>query len=373
MATYATPLANGKTSAAGFLRIVGKLFTSAGVIEDSALTVAAQTSPDKSVKISGSSLNDNAVFIGSDGRLLHAWNTSSVDVTIADNTSGSAKTDAIVAYVDLTAYDASNANNPGSLKFIAVRGASGNPSSGEITASVVGSNPYILLAYVAVANGFGSINSGNITSQRVKARIAKGMLQQIGTDQVESGITLTNPTITYNANQTSGSTRVKLLETVVGSPAGSVTLSSIPATYRNLILVWSGKNSGSSAVNLQVRFNGDTGSNYHGQYMTGNNASVSASQEVSVSAPSIGVLPGSTAGANVYNMGEVVIPFYANTSMEKQYIAKCMRVDGKSSGNLYNENKNGHWASTTAINSITILAASNNIVAGSTFTLYGDP
>jgi hypothetical protein len=189
MATYATPLSAGKTSPQGFLRILGKVFTSSGVVESAALTVAAQTSPDMTIKVSGSSLNDNAVFVHTDGHFIHAWNTNSANVTITANASGSGKTDAIVAYVDLAGGDASNANNPSALKFVAVRGASGAPNSGEITASAVGSNPYLVLAHVAIANGAASINSGNITDQRTRAYLDSSRLaaDSIGRAHLGSG------------------------------------------------------------------------------------------------------------------------------------------------------------------------------------------
>jgi len=51
----------------------------------------------------------------------------------------------------------------------------------------------------------------------------------------------------------------------LGSTASSITFSSIPATYRDLIIV--GNPLGAEAA---ARFNGDSGSNYNGVQMWGN-------------------------------------------------------------------------------------------------------
>lgn len=189
MSTYASPLSSGKTSPKGFLRVFGKIFSGSGVVEDTALTVSAQDTPDMTVKVSGSALDDNAVFIHTDGTFIQAWNESDANVTISANASGVTKTDAIVAYVDLTDYDADNANNPDSLKFIAVRLAgseTGAPDDTDIKATDVSTNPYIVLAEVTVANGAASINSGNITDKREVAQVDGKYLkgESVDTDQL---------------------------------------------------------------------------------------------------------------------------------------------------------------------------------------------
>ncbi len=195
MSTYASPLSNGKTSPQAFLRVLGKVFTGSGVVEPTALTVSAQVSPDMSVVVSGSALNDNAIFIHTNGHLIQAWNDANVTVTITANSSGVTKTDAIVAYVDLAAGlggTADPANNPGALKFVAVRRAgadTGNPTSAEIS-TAVSSNPYLVLAYLTVANGTGvTINSGNIVNARTLAKVKSSYLEPIAGAQLSNGTT----------------------------------------------------------------------------------------------------------------------------------------------------------------------------------------
>src|SRR3954451_22485840 len=100
MSRFATNLNAGKTDEKGIFRPFGKLFNQSGVISLTALTVAAQGTPDMTVKVSGSAASDNAVFITSTGDCYWGWNTASYNVTITANASGSTKTDAIVAYID---------------------------------------------------------------------------------------------------------------------------------------------------------------------------------------------------------------------------------------------------------------------------------
>jgi hypothetical protein len=167
MAEYLVNLNNGKTDEKAAFRLVGKLLNQSGVLESTGLTVSATTpTPDMTVKVSGSVASDNAVFITATGDTYHGWNTAQYSVTILSNATGATKYDAIVAYAD-TAAGSTTANNPGGLKFIAVRSCgAGVASSADIAASAVGTKPSLRLADVTVANGVSSINSGNIVDAR---------------------------------------------------------------------------------------------------------------------------------------------------------------------------------------------------------------
>lgn len=174
MALHAVNLPSGTTSAEGFFRLLGRLFNQSGVIQSAAFTVTAQGTPDMTVRVSGSAAADDAFFVTATGNAYHGWSTANENVTIDANASGSAKTDAIVLYVN-TALSSGTADNPGGLVLDSVRGASGAPTDGEIN-TAIGSKPFIRLATVAVANGASSINSGNITDARPFAGIAAARL-----------------------------------------------------------------------------------------------------------------------------------------------------------------------------------------------------
>ena len=175
MSEYLINLNNGKTDEKGILRLLGKLLPQNGVIETAGMTVSAQSSPDMTVKVSGSAASDNCVFINSSGDTYHGWNTANYNVTITSNSSGVTKKDTVIAYAD-TAGGISTSNNPGALKFIAVRGSGTDtaPTDGELN-TATSNKPWIRLANVQVANGASSINSGNITDVRTKTAISDSM------------------------------------------------------------------------------------------------------------------------------------------------------------------------------------------------------
>lgn len=205
MARYLANLTNGPIDEKGFLRALGVLLTGSGVSQAASMTVAAQDTPDMTVKVAGGTTGHDIVFITTAGDTYHGWNTASENVTITANASGVTKKDAIVAYADLAAGIATS-NNPGALKLIAVRGAGTDtaPDNTQIMASTVGSNPYVVLAHVTVANGVGSINSGNITDQRTTTQISKEVIEPIGTDQIASEA-WTSFTPTWTATSTAPS------------------------------------------------------------------------------------------------------------------------------------------------------------------------
>src|SRR3954470_10867838 len=103
MAEYAVNLNAGKTDEKGIFRLLGKVFNQSGVIESAAMTVAAQSSPDMTVKVSGSAASDNAVFLTTNADCYHGWNTASKNVTITANATGVTKVDTVIAYIDTAA------------------------------------------------------------------------------------------------------------------------------------------------------------------------------------------------------------------------------------------------------------------------------
>jgi hypothetical protein len=173
MAEYLLNLTNGEMDEKGFLRLFGTLLNQTGVVQSGALAVSAQGTPDMTVKVAGGTTGHDVVFITSAGDTYHGWNTADKNVTITANATGVEKSDAIVAYADLSAGSATS-NNPGALKFVAIRNPINTsiPSASQIEDVIGVGTPYLKLAIVQVANGASSINSGNITDQRVRATLA---------------------------------------------------------------------------------------------------------------------------------------------------------------------------------------------------------
>ncbi len=170
MSLYALHIANGRTSNIGVFRLMGRLLSGSGVIEPTGFTVSAQGTPDMTVKVSGSTVSDNLVIITTTGDTYHAWNTANTNVTITSNSTGVTRKDHIVAYVD-TALTTSTPDNPGALVLIAVKGTGTSAPTDAQVNTDTSSKPWLRLAEITVANGAGSINSGNIADLRIFTRV----------------------------------------------------------------------------------------------------------------------------------------------------------------------------------------------------------
>jgi len=71
-----------------------------------------------------------------------------------------------------------------------------------------------------------------------------------------------------------GSTYTPIATTTLGSSATSYTFTSIPSTYTDLVIVAQIK--GDTTTYLNLRFNGDTGSNYSRTTLSGNGSTASS-------------------------------------------------------------------------------------------------
>lgn len=156
----------------------------------------------------------------------------------------------------------------------------------------------------------------------------------------------------------------------VGAPVSSVTFSNIPSTYTHLqirgLQRTSNTSGGSWTVNL--RFNGDTGSNYtyHGLRGDGSSAISYAGTNQTIS---LGIISGDSATTSLgWGVGYTDILDYANTNKFKT-IRTLTGFDQNGSGMV--ELTSGLWRSTSAITSISLSSGSGNFLQYSQFALYG--
>ena len=158
---------------------------------------------------------------------------------------------------------------------------------------------------------------------------------------------------------------MEFIRSTVVSANGTVTLSSIPNTYQDLILVITARTDSSSLTSGLLRFNGDTGSNYSSTLLYGTGTAPTSERYSNESFTRIGYAIGSSQLANVFSTQLVQILNYANTSTNKTVISRdASDVNGSGITQL----TIGSWRNTAAINSITYPVT---LVAGSTVTLYG--
>lgn len=162
------------------------------------------------------------------------------------------------------------------------------------------------------------------------------------------------------------STYTPIAAQTLNSNVASVTFSSIPSTYTDLVLI---SNLGHLTTDqgTLIQFNGDSGTNYSLTNMYGNGSSAASARGTSRSTLPITyyVVPNDSYDHNV----TVNIMNYSNNTTYKTLLSRSNRA----SANNYPgaEAIVGLWRSTAVISSIVITTSSGNIKSGSTFTLYG--
>jgi hypothetical protein len=153
------------------------------------------------------------------------------------------------------------------------------------------------------------------------------------------------------------STYDKIEAKTLGSTATSVTFSSIPSTYTDLVLVVQT----TSTAQVDGQFNGDTANNYSSTEMWTGGSGVNSQRESNLNYFTL--RDSSTTLGN--NMSVVNIMNYSNTTTNKTVLIRTN--DGRYSRTYA---RVVMWRNTSAINSI-LLYPAGNFAIGSTFTLYG--
>ena len=158
----------------------------------------------------------------------------------------------------------------------------------------------------------------------------------------------------------------KIATTTLGSAAASYTFTSISGSYTDLVLIanWGTSVNGDGTL---MRFNSDTGTNYSDTELYGTGSS-SASQRRSNGAYIDITRAIGGDGSTIYTNSIINIQNYSNTTTYKTALIRANLATGTYAGVAALA---GLWRSTSAITSVTILAASGNLLSGSTFTLYG--
>ncbi len=156
---------------------------------------------------------------------------------------------------------------------------------------------------------------------------------------------------------------------ILSSTAASVTFSSIPQTYTDLLLVTSLATSRLGLVynDVRIRFNGATSdTNHSSRYLFGNGSTVASGSEPLARGP---YATGANATANTFASSELYIPNYASTTTNKSSsIFTAVETNASSAPMLVAANL---WASTSAITSFEIIPDFVSFLSGSSFFLYG--
>lgn len=158
---------------------------------------------------------------------------------------------------------------------------------------------------------------------------------------------------------------------IVGSGGSSyVEFTSIPATYAHLqirAIVRSDRNTGDA---LNLRLNGDTGSNYAYHHLYGNGSSAGAASGTSSTAIEAWAnIANNSDTANTFAGGVVDILDYADTS-KYTTVRSLQGTDTNGAGHIYLSS--GLWMNTAAISTIRFYVAyGTGVMQYTKFALYG--
>lgn len=157
-----------------------------------------------------------------------------------------------------------------------------------------------------------------------------------------------------------GNTYEAIATQTLGSSASSVTFSSIPSTYTDLVLVAAAIGTGD--LQIYGRVNGDSGTNYSNTFLASNGTSASSIRQnnTNVFQSDYWFAVSTDGGLTTYNFMN-----YSSTSMNKVILVRS-GLGNKGTNAIVNM-----WRNTAAINSITLTVSANNFATGSTFSLYG--
>jgi len=144
----------------------------------------------------------------------------------------------------------------------------------------------------------------------------------------------------------------------LGSSAASVTFSSIPSTYTDLVIVVAGTLT-PGADNVCLQFNGDTGSNYSVVTLLGDGSSASSFRTNNTSNC------GRDAMSNIQSNVVYNINNYSNSTTYKTVL-------GRSSATDYGTRTSASmWRNTASITSIVIFPTGYSFNTGTVLSIYG--
>lgn len=155
-------------------------------------------------------------------------------------------------------------------------------------------------------------------------------------------------------------------QVVAGSSVAIVTFSSIPATYKELILGFSARGAtAAGSVKLRLRFNGVTTTTYDYDVSHRFGSSFDSAATFIL----LGDIPAATAPAGLFGVGEAAILDYANTTNAKGLVGTTYA--NLSGTTPLTQRVGGESRNTPAVTQIDLLCETGNIDVGSKFSLYG--
>lgn len=166
-------------------------------------------------------------------------------------------------------------------------------------------------------------------------------------------------------------TYVLIANNTLTSSAASVTFSSIPGTYTDLVLKFSARVDGATTGReLKLQFNSDTTTLYSNTVVRGSGAAASSYRDTGIAYTAAGRAPGTSVTSNTFSNVEIYIPSYTASQNKPASLFSALEDNVATISNNLVASAD-LYRSTTAITSIVITPTSDNFVSGSSFFLYG--
>jgi hypothetical protein len=156
----------------------------------------------------------------------------------------------------------------------------------------------------------------------------------------------------------------------LGSAQSSITFSSIPQTFDDLLVVCSlrSNRSGDAAGDQLIQFNGTT-SGYTTRYLNGNGSSASSTAPVETNAIFGMLSTAALSTTSTFSSSQIYIPNY------RAAVNKSVSIDmvTENNGNpAYQRLLAGLWSNTAAITSLSVTDGNSaQLIAATSITLYG--
>lgn len=154
--------------------------------------------------------------------------------------------------------------------------------------------------------------------------------------------------------------------------ASSITISSIPGTYKVLLLRLLARSTQAATTDtLLIRPNGNTTSaNMYTRRVLFNTSTTLQTQEASGSGLDLGaILPGASAASSHYAPIDIYFFDYAGSN-PKQFLYEGYTHTADAAANMTRHFGGGVWKGTSAISSIEFLPGSGSFASGSAYALY---
>jgi hypothetical protein len=155
-----------------------------------------------------------------------------------------------------------------------------------------------------------------------------------------------------------GATYTPIATTTLTGTTATISFTSIPGTYTDLVLVVAGTHTGSGVAGLYISsINGDTGANYSRTLLQGNGSSASSSRGTGETSLNIGLISDAQSNSIFHFMN------YSNATTYKTLLSR-----GNDASALVRAGV-ALWRNTAAITSFNLSGVTFSI--GVTATLYG--